>query len=897
MINDSQRNSIKYYIVYLLWYTVFFALAYAAVFYMFAHGGKSFVWATDGMPFYIPSMYHFIETTKAAISDLFSGIWPTVLFDFTIGLGETATFRLEPLYWLSLLFSPDQTELAFDVILFVRIYLAGLSMSAFLFYFKNGRMASLVASLAYIGCGFCLYGGFRHTHFVVPMILLPPSILAIEEILRSKRRWYVCTIVVWLNLWCGYYFTYMNTIAMGCYFLIRFFCQKEGRTFQEFWKRVGLIVASYVLGVMMGCLTLVDTFASFLTSSRTETAVAAQQINYLTYGLTWPIQFFMSFMCAGYTPGKWLRLGFIPLVFAAVVALMSKKGKKELKVAVILGTLFCMIPAVGYVFGGFANINNRWCYIYAFVLTATLGFVLKDLVSLTKRQLRILCIASVPFLIGYACMILIDRKYRTFGEGAFVSLVLTLLVLLFLNSRKDRKWQKVLMLGVTVVTLWGSEYMEFSYNGGDLRSEFTDAGQVLTQIIDTPLAATQKIQDDSFYRAASSLARSDNQGASQVLDYNGTVHYDNVTKKTVSQFYEDLGLSSWSQVRMMGFDGRFILDTLSSVKYYLLEKGQNASIPYGYTKNTQEECNGKTYEIYENRLALPLGYTYESCITEEEWRQHDAAQRQEIMMQSAVVSDQEAMETLKVDEKELQITGQSIDITDIQAEYADVTNTGIYFHGRKTVPAQVTLTFDAPENCEVYLYFKNLHWDSGKARRMAYSCGEYANTYTVHGTKNIYETKQEMHIMNMGYHADKTTSCTISVSCDMDLQFDEIGIYCQPMENMEEYVAALKEDVLENVEMGRNLVKGTISLEEEKLLALTIPYTNGWTAYVDGEQVDLVKVNDMYMGLVLQPGEHIIELHYQMPGLALGLLVTSMGFVIFIIALIVRKKSGKKLKQ
>ena len=63
---------------------------------------------------------------------------------------------------------------------------------------------------------------------------------------------------------------------------------------------------------------------------------------------------------------------------------------------------------------------------------------------------------------------------------------------------------------------------------------------------------------------------------------------------------------------------------------------------------------------------------------------------------------------------------------------------------------------------------------------------------------------------------------------------------------------------------------------------------------MDGEQADILKVNDMYMGLVLQPGEHIIELHYQMPGLTLGLLVTGMGFVLLVIALIVRKRRMKK---
>ena len=98
-----------------------------------------------------------------------------------------------------------------------------------------------------------------------------------------------------------------------------------------------------------------------------------------------------------------------------------------------------------------------------------------------------------------------------------------------------------------------------------------------------------------------------------------------------------------------------------------------------------------------------------------------------------------------------------------------------------------------------------------------------------------------------------------------------------PTGSLAERLEALQEDVLENVSFGTNSVSGTISLEEDKLLCVSLPYSQGWTAYVDGEPSEILQANTMYMALALEAGEHTIEFKYETPGLKQGLALTGTG--------------------
>ncbi len=892
--SDGQRGY-RYYLTYLLWYSILFALVTAGVFLVYIVNDRSLVWESDAVSQYVPKAAYFGKEMREIFANFLQGNFEIPLYDFALGMGDKVPFHFEPLYWLFILFDVTDIELAFELVLLVRFYLAGLSMSVFVFYFGNSRGAALAGSFAYLYCDYGLYACLRHTQFVVPMIMLPLAILCMEEIYR-KKRWYFCTILVWIHLWCGYYFLYMDTLAMGVYFLIRFFANKEGRTFKEFWLRMRTIVCSYLLGVAIGNITLVNSFASYLNSSRavTETDTVEMQVNLLSYGLTWPLKFFRSFMTAGRGPGNWLRLGFIPLIFVGIVVLFLKKGRKSLKTSVITGTIFCMIPAVGFVFSGFGNINNRWSYIYSFALAAVLAFVWEDILTLTKKQRCIVAVCCLPSLALFFYEIATGgKKARNITAISAIVMLATLAVIFFIAAapKLKRRTKSMALVGLTAFSLTAYGYEVYSYQTANVASEFRKNGEIYGRITKMPLAAMEDVEDDMFYRAQTNKFHRSVQGAAQILDYNGIVYYTSTISKIMQEYYRQLGVNSWTLVRLLGFDRRAFLDAMASVKYFAVNEGQEQYLPYGYQEVLRTEKEGVPYVVYENAFVLPLGYTYDQVISEEEWQRCDMAMRQEVMMQAAVVEAPQTNGSLsEMETTEVPVNGKIVKPTIVSAENVEIGEDTIITSGEKGEKAVMTLQFDAPENAEIYLYFKGLSYDNTEETDITYQCGENTYTYGLQGLRNTYYTGQTDLLLNMGYYEKKMDTCTITFDRRKELACEEILIYCQPMEQLESYTDALKEDVLENVEILTNKVKGTISLTEDKLLALSIPYAGGWTAYVDGEKTELLRTNLMYMGLPLSAGEHTIELCYKIPGIGVSLLISAAGIVIFISALVIRRK-------
>ena len=58
------------------------------------------------------------------------------------------------------------------------------------------------------------------------------------------------------------------------------------------------------------------------------------------------------------------------------------------------------------------------------------------------------------------------------------------------------------------------------------------------------------------------------------------------------------------------------------------------------------------------------------------------------------------------------------------------------------------------------------------------------------------------------------------------------------------------------------------------LLFLSIPYSEGWTAYVDGKEQEITPIGDAFIGLELDAGKHDIELKYSPEGFGTGLLIS-----------------------
>lgn len=70
-----------------------------------------------------------------------------------------------------------------------------------------------------------------------------------------------------------------------------------------------------------------------------------------------------------------------------------------------------------------------------------------------------------------------------------------------------------------------------------------------------------------------------------------------------------------------------------------------------------------------------------------------------------------------------------------------------------------------------------------------------------------------------------------------------------------------------------------ITLDSSKLVFFSVPYDKGWSAQVNGEDVEIEKVDYGFMAVLCPAGTSEISFHYETYGIKYGMMITGVGFV------------------
>ncbi|HIR76670.1 MAG TPA: YfhO family protein [Candidatus Choladousia intestinipullorum] len=885
---------------YFLIYTAAFAVLMLLCFSVFLATGNTLLWEADGVSQYYPRAAYYADNIREMFSGFLKGNFELTMYDFRLGMGGEITYSLEPLYFIFALFGEDHVELAYNVITVLRFYLAGITSSVLFLYFKKDYFSTFIASAVYVFGGFALFGGARHTMFMIAMIMMPLLVIAIEEIMRN-RRWQLCTVFVAVSLFSNYYYLYMNTLGLAIYFLVRFFCrrEKEKKTFKNFIAEGLMISGSYLLGVAMSCIVLVTTFGLYVGSGRSGGAVIKTP-SLFYYNEQWPVRCFLSFLTTANSPGEWMKLGFLPIAFLCVAFLFSRKGRKELKILSVIGAVLMLLPVSGFVFSGFSSVINRWCYLIALLVAYIVADTLPDMRRMQKKDILV-CTGAMA-LYGFLAFFGTVLQTR-YVKLAFLFLLVTFAVVLIGQERVKRVsniTKQCLMLCLTAAMVFYNGFSLFYMDG--VVNEYTAPGEAKQKAENSPLVAVDEVGDESFYRVASPQLDYSTISSSIILDYNSTTMFNSTLNGSIMEYLEQMGSTGYSATQLLGLSNRTFMNALADVKYYAYyvdenQEGPKRTLPYGYEEVLRTEANGQETVVCENQYALPLGYTYSSVISEEELEKYDVLQRQEVMMQSAVLNSEDT-DGYEEQNSEIESTLQLLDYTVSGQKGITVTDSALVCGQEK---GKVRFKFESLPNSETYLVLKNavLEGDmSEEPINLTFKTEDNRLGYSFRSDDDRYGSGQQDYVFNLGYHEDPITSCQLIMNRAGEIKFDELLIYSQPMDELEQYTESLTEDVLTDVAIETNKVSGKISLDEEKLLVLSIPYQNGWTAYVDGEEADLVRTNYMYMGIPLSEGEHTVELEFAIPGVQYALVIMPAAVVLFVllnaVQHIVKRKRDRK---
>lgn len=905
-INEKWKNacSFKKKGYYIKIYTIVFIFVGFWVFKDFIQQGRSLVWKPDGVSGYYGNLIYLRRSIMDIWNNICSGKGLDFSsFDFSVSLGRDVSQRFistifNPIQIVACFWPIERIELLYVIGIILRYYFTGLAFSVYVSRFKRNLWPTLLGAILYTFCGFAIFAGLRHPFMQGMMAVFPLLLVGIEKVL-NKESPVLLILMTFFGTVLSIYTLYMMTIVAFIYALIRFFNIYQKHRVIEFLKCFFSCVGCYALGALMGAVTWIPTMFGYAASGRIGNTETLDLKNLLSYGKSYYEGLVKYFVAGDMTIGSWTCLGFSVIAVPMLIILFLQKSKKEkwTKELFIVFSLLLCIPIFGFMTSGFNNIFNRWCFAYGLCIALIIVFQIEKLDSLTKREIKI----TSAIILGYILLLLWMGNLKTERKILYSVILLFIIILIMFGfwSLKKKQQRFLLKCGcyfVSIISVIVNADFVYGTYGDNYAKEFSGYGKAYGLFVNSAMESVasylEENEDDSFYRVGSNDVSLATDNSAALLGVNGLSDFNSAEVIYNNYLIETENSGIYDTTVRLGMDNRAMQLALASVKYYGVSYKNKNLAPYGYSRlDTVKRSSGKKDIVYINENALPLGYTYNSYISREDYEELSALDRQEALMQSVLLEE----DTQFVGEKELDLTSHeqqinSIELSDIEWEGDELT---------VSAGGTMTISFEQTEaDAEVYvrLIGYGTQEDNTTLTWTVSAKTDGVSTKTVlTSAQNPYTTRTEGRLINLGSHEDGINEVVLGFASGGDFLLESVEIWSQPMDHFVEQVNELKEEALENISMIDNTIQGNITVSEDKVLCLSIPYSsvNGWDAYIDGQPVELLQANTVYMGILLEPGEHTLFMEYHSPGVKECAVISLTGiciFIIFVVFIIIKKK-------
>lgn len=361
-----------------------------------------------------------------------------------------------------------------------------------------------------------------------------------------------------------------------------------------------------------------------------------------------------------------------------------------------------------------------------------------------------------------------------------------------------------------------------------------------------------------------------------------TNFYFSLSNANVFNFNKSIANNIVSDFEYYGLDNRAELDLLQNVKYYALLKGENTrTIPSGFTQYKRVSVDHKTVYLYRNKNWVPFGYTYDQYVKAS--GDTDANQLMATMPKAAVTDDN--------------LTGiskastTSSGFTKLPAKV--IATDGVKVQGTQYIVTKpngsVNFSISVPEKQQLFAELEGIdfgnpnpgHFGATKTgSNLTWQYGNLTKTFDYRNTHQSWYAGITNSVLNMG-NGQSGQSIRLTFSQTGMFNFKSVSFYARDYSKLKDAAQHLSQDHLRQVKFEANQVSGNIDLKKTKLLVMTIPYGQGWTAYDNGHKVAIHKINLMSSGIVLPAGKHQIEMRYHTPGLRVGIIISVIAWIVF----------------
>lgn len=845
MYKKISESRIAKYIIFsfFFWITAFYLMNRSFEAGKFGAGGS------DAFTQMYPAMLYISRVIREFVCALFKGqTYCLPMLEWSLGMGENTISALnyygfgDPFYIVSAFFNEDQMPYFFTVFFYARMYLGGVVCIVLLEEIDSTRSAFsyVIAALVYVFSGFGIQSNI-FIIFVHALMYTPLMVLGAERTIKEKKKG-ILTFAVFLYALSGFFFLYVSSIALAIYVIVRFIFAKI--KMQEVIKKILGMILEYLLGIGLASVIFIPSVVGFLASNRSN----IYKLSWIPIPLSQLKELLDNIIFPQALNAQTMSISVIAIVSILLILVNKKRNKEKVGIAIVAYTL--VIPAITVIMSGFGGYYDRWEIVLILYISYITFIMWDDMKQLSIAQRLALCILAVFYVLYVKREGILDNNKVYFSVMSFGVIVLFLVVLYPMIQR----WKKIawiqMIFGV-IVTFYVCKGWTMVARDQDISLVRQD--DIVHKLLDG-------VDNTEFYRIDYEKVFGEprfGMNISLVLDYPGISEYFSIENRYYVEAFAD-----WENGKVThnneGMDQRAGLETLATVKYYIGRTENAGIVPYGFQKIKTSE-NGE-WNLYENQYALPLVYAYDKTFSAKKYHELNGLQKQQVILQAAVLEDYEEKTTAAIEDRLSQISYEVVNIENGKNE-----------DGHLLLQQGAVMTLEVPleNDQESYLYING-------SPQITVDLG------------NGYEKYKEP--VTLGYSKQEETRIVkIQFNQETDIMLDDIQIWSYDFTNYGTYVDALNDGTVSDINISQNTIFCQTNSVDNKIICFAVPYEKGWTAYVDGKKCKIYRMNSMYNGIILPKGTHQIRLCYFTPGLRTGICISIISFLSIIIGLVLKK--------
>ena len=762
-----------------------------------------------------------------------------------------------------------------NLTIFLRMTLSSTAMAAFfsnkieLNVIEDKKEISNKCSVFIIplSCAYGLSGfvfGYYHESMWLDSYMIFPLVLMGYNIMIKQNKPLVYILCLVYSSLCSFYMTFMIGL-----FLVLWFLLDEYESFKLFLKKGILFSVSSLLAIGMTSFSIIVSFLGVM-----KTHVEDEpDIKHMWFGnifniikyqfpMSTPINVSYDNNCANLYCGIFALM----LLFVYIFSKNIKISVKIKRIMLILFVLISMNEAIlNFIWHGFHYqlcIPNRFAFILIFLLLLTAYETLESAEDMKTIAIG-LVIAEVFPILSYSFTDF-DSQYGS-KTVLIISIILILIYgMLFLFHAFTKKIMVIIAFSIIMI----SEIMVNAV--GAISYDISQAGRYDQVLADTEKLISKVESEDNtpFYRSkllGTILANTGN-----IVGVNSIQSFNSMANNNILRFAGLYGIYK-TDVSIDENGGYEPLDDILGVRYlYSAAEVFPSKVGYELTQSSD------IVEVYRNNNALSLGYAVNKSIKNHKADKKDIVANINNLTTSMTGCGNILNEVIP----NYNVSGEGIRI-----EYGDVE----YFYTRlipdkKTDQEYVKVSFDVTKEGYYNMYMDYSDYGiitiyvNDDIRRFEYtSFGGVLNIGELHENDKVTVFIQSENKMADGYALVEYPILELRFLCINDNEYNK-------------FINGLKADEMKIDAISGGNINASINVPEEKMLFTSIPYDDSWHIYENGKELKKEKLLDAFIGLDLDPGNHSLVFKYIPSGFYVGIIVTILSWLFFVIWIIYVKK-------